>query len=831
MRLFSALLLVGAGIVQPATAQISGYTLSASPATVAPDGTLTVSWTAPAGRPSSDWVALYRVGDPDGDSYLWYTYTDGTLSGSASTSAPSPTGQYEFRYFLENGYDRAASSNTVTVGTGGSAPTVNISSPGDGATFPAPANITINATASVTGGSITRVEFFQGSTLLGEETTGPYTFVWSSVPAGSYSLTARATSDTGATTTSSAVNITVNGASPTYTLVASPTTVAPGGILTVTWTAPPGRPSSDWVALYRVGDPDDANLWYTYTGGTTSGSSSATAPSETGQYDFRYFLEDGYDRATTSNQVTVVGVVSGPAAIGQWGSAFTWGIYGGLNALHMMVLPNKRVLSWPLSKYASEPQLWNPGAGFALVPVPSQVYRQEEDDVFCSGHVVLPSGQLLVTGGQQSVNGLGIPTSFLFDFETNTWTRSGDMGGPGRDGRRWYPTTIMLPSGDVLAVAGSTDGNILDEDSLTVNNYPEVYSGGVWSPRNPAPDTQGYDVFYPWLHVVPDGKVFYSGPQPSTRSLDPVNGDLAEVDGTEFGQHRYWGTSVMYEPGKVLIVGGTTNYFYSDGTDLPTNTAEVIDLNQLSPTWRYTGTAMARGRKHHNAVLLPDGQVLIVGGTNCPPWHSVEQDGSGNVTVPELWNPASEEFTPMAPLTATIDGSPGARLRTRAYHSTAVLLADGQVLVAGGDWASYEPPNGEAPLDEPTHEDAQIFRPPYLFNANGTAAARPTMSAPAERSSFGYNARVDITTGASQAPDIATVNLVGLSSVTHGFNMGQRFVSLRFTGGRTSNTLSVLTPASPNECPPGYYLLFILRPNPLNDNRLVPSASRIIRIQ
>jgi hypothetical protein len=135
-------------------------------------------------------------------------------------------------------------------------------------------------------------------------------------------------------------------------------------------------------------------------------------------------------RATTSGRcrrwgaalaglLLVTGVGSVPpaaaqdqAAQGQWGAPFTWGLNGGFNPLHMTVLPNGRVLAWPMSKAQSQPQLWNPGAGtgstsFTLVPVPASVYRQDDDDIFCSGFVTLPDGRLLLAGGQETVNGKG----------------------------------------------------------------------------------------------------------------------------------------------------------------------------------------------------------------------------------------------------------------------------------------------------------------------------------------------------------------------------------------------------------------------------------------
>ena len=94
-------------------------------------------------------------------------------------------------------------------GTGNTAPTVSITSPANGATFSAPASITINANAADPGGSVTSVAFYNGGTLLGTDTSSPYSYAWTNVAAGTYSITARATDNGGLTTTSAAVNITV----------------------------------------------------------------------------------------------------------------------------------------------------------------------------------------------------------------------------------------------------------------------------------------------------------------------------------------------------------------------------------------------------------------------------------------------------------------------------------------------------------------------------------------------------------------------------------------------------------------------------------------------
>src|SRR5205814_8692080 len=101
---------------------------------------------------------------------------------------------------------------------------VSITSPTNNSSFTAPATITINAAASdVGGGTVTNVEFFQGSTKLGEDSTSPYSFTWSSVPAGSYQLTARATDTGGLIATSAVVNVTVANNQPPSVSITSPT--------------------------------------------------------------------------------------------------------------------------------------------------------------------------------------------------------------------------------------------------------------------------------------------------------------------------------------------------------------------------------------------------------------------------------------------------------------------------------------------------------------------------------------------------------------------------------------------------------------------------------
>ena len=147
-------------------------------------------------------------------------YRDGTLVGSDASSpysftwSSAPAGSYSLtaRAFDSDGGQTTSSAVTVTVEADNQLPSVSLTSPANGATFTAPATVTLTASASDPESRLARVEFYRDGTLLGTDSSSPYSFTWSSAPAGSYSLTARAFDSDGGQATSSAVTITVNAA-------------------------------------------------------------------------------------------------------------------------------------------------------------------------------------------------------------------------------------------------------------------------------------------------------------------------------------------------------------------------------------------------------------------------------------------------------------------------------------------------------------------------------------------------------------------------------------------------------------------------------------------
>lgn len=439
------------------------------------------------------------------------------------------------------------------------------------------------------------------------------------------------------------------------------------------------------------------------------------------------------------------------SAQGQWAALQNWPT----RAIHATLLPDGRVFFISYYSESLQPNIWDPTSDTFTATVPAPYA------LFCSGHASLADGRVLIAGGHIA-DYTGYPHAQIYDPFKNTFTPTPDM-----NAGRWYPTVTELANGDLLVTGGDTNPNV------TVDPLPQVFqlSSGTWRNLSSA---QLMLPLYPTMLLAPNGKVFNGGPSRLTRYLDTTGtGAWTSVATMNFGATRDYGPALMYEVGKVLVVGGA---------DPPTATAETIDLTAATPVWKFTGS-MHFPRRQNNAVILPDGKVFIVGGSSGSGF-----DNSNTPVLPtEMWDPATGQFAVMASI-ATY----------RGYHSTALLLPDGRVLSAGGNVGGA---------------NAQLFSPPYLF-----AGAQPTISsAPAN---VGYGQTVFI--GTPDAANISKVTWLKTSSTTHTNDQGQRFMRLSFI--QASGGLNVTMPGDPNLSPPGYYMLFLL------NSAGVPSVANIIQI-
>jgi hypothetical protein len=632
-------------------------------------------------------------------------------------------------------------------------PTVAITSPASGATVSGTISVTANASDNV---GVVGVQFkYDGNNFGGEDLTAPYSAVahTTSVPDGTYTLTAVARDAAGNRTTSAPVTITVANDTTNDTTLPAVAITSPASGATVSGTITVTADASDNVGVVGVQfQYDGINFGGEDTTAPYSASANTTQVPD-GTYTLTAIARDAAGNRTTSAPVTITVdnnvTVDNNKTLGQW-TLLAERLPYASTALHL--LPTGKVLFFGAAYTGTDTRLWDPATGTtSLIPLPGY-------NVFCAGHAFLADGRLLVAGGHIS-NDVGLPHASTYDSVNNTWTPGPDM-----NAGRWYPTVTTLANGDALVVAGEID--------VGVNNtLPEVYQAatGTWHGLTGA--QRGVDL-YPWMHLAPNGKVFLSGPSQTTGYLDTQGtGRWTGLAPRNF-VYRSYGSSVMYDDGKVLVMGGG---------DPPTNTAEVIDLNAASPSWRAVGS-MAIARRQLNATLLPDGKVLVTGGTSGPGHNNA----STAVFMSEMWDPATELWTTLASAQVI-----------RIYHSAALLLPDGRVLSTGGDGKT----------------EVEVYSPPYLFTGS-----RPTISAAPAAVSYGQTFFVETPDTAS----IAKVTWIRLGSVTHAFNQNQRINRLNFS--QAPGGLNIVAPANANLAPPGHYMLFLL------DGNGAPSIARIVRI-
>jgi NPCBM/NEW2 domain/PA14 domain/Domain of unknown function (DUF1929) len=480
--------------------------------------------------------------------------------------------------------------------------------------------------------------------------------------------------------------------------------------------------------------------------------------------------------------------VSSAGTKGRWGPLMRdWPAKDAL-AIHATVLPTGKVLVWgggdktfsdrndPTAHNGNDTYLWDPSSDAQTL------IRNTTTEIFCAGHALTPEGNLLVNGGHLQ-NDYGKIDTNLFNTKTSTWSRVQDMKKP-----RWYPSLIALANGEMLSVGGTIEPATPKNKE---NTLPQVWqTAGGWRDLNSADDLLGGATgYYPWVFAGPNAKTFAVGPADRILSLSTAaNGAWTELKDTRDGLYRYYGSAVMIAPDKVLVVGGTDTFNPASALSA---VVSLTGASSVSPS----GEMRDGGRTQLNTTVMPDGSVLATGG----------HGGKGFEDLPlakrtaERWNPNTGQWTLLE-----------AETNPRMYHSVALLLPDARVLSAGGGRC-------EACLSD--YADGQIFSPPYLYNPDGTSAPRPSILETPDVIGFGQTFALQTTNPAG----IGRVSLVRLSSVTHSFNMNQRFAELNFA--TTGSGLSVTAPSSGDIAPPGHYLLFII------NAQGVPSVGRIVQLR
>jgi len=366
---------------------------------------------------------------------------------------------------------------------------------------------------------------------------------------------------------------------------------------------------------------------------------------------------------------------------------------------------------------------------------------------------------------------------------------------------RWYGTATTLPNGDVY-LQGGTDG----EDHPEVRGSDGIFRllKGIDTLKTQSNGGRYFDNNYPRNFVAPNGKIFGfdhfwmyeidpygigDGGNQGKLTLFASHWDVPTADG-QYVERGWAATSsaVMYRPGKILQLGG----FRPNATliDITGAKPRLVDLPPMSQT-----------RQWANATLLADGKVFVSGGSTKNLLADPANQDAGEVAYEtEIFDPQTSSWSKGAPLSVR-----------RFYHSVALLLPDATILSSGG--------GSPGPV---TNLNAQIYYPGYLFRNDGSRATRPVIQYADGALPPVVEPSASFDLDSPDAANIGRVTIVGTGTVTHSFDMNQRFIEPSFSV--SGSRIRVTLPANAYDTPPGYYMVFIF------DHAGTPSKARMIRI-
>ncbi|GFQ04049.1 galactose oxidase [Phtheirospermum japonicum] len=441
-----------------------------------------------------------------------------------------------------------------------------------------------------------------------------------------------------------------------------------------------------------------------------------------------------------------------------------------------------------------------------------------QTDTWCSSGAVLPDGTLVQTGGFNDGDHV-IRTLAPCNGQTCDWVELPRA----LSQRRWYASNQILPDGRVIIVGGRAQFNY--------EFYPGESEDSIWFNFLRETRDRYENNLYPFLHLLPDGNLFVFA---NTRSVvfnykrNRVVREFPAIPGDDPRNYPSSGSSVLLpideninpiEP-EIMICGGAAHDAFqlaSRGTFVRASSAcgrlKITDHDR-NPAWEMENMPMPRVMS--DMVLLPNGDVIIINGAGL---GSAGWDSARNpVTRPMIYNPNRENnnnnnrFSVMA-----------ASQRPRLYHSTAILLTDGRILVGGSNPHIYYNFTG---VHYPTDLSLESFAPPYLAPQHDPL--RPRIIGIDE--TLSYRSLFSLTFRVSRSLRISAVSvrIVAPSFNTHSFSMNQRMVVLKGAQvscvGSDDYRVFAYAPSTAEIAPPGYYLLFVVHSG-------IPSSGKWVKIQ
>ncbi|MGK4579530.1 galactose oxidase-like domain-containing protein [Kitasatospora sp. HPMI-4] len=542
-------------------------------------------------------------------------------------------------------------------------------------------------------------------------------------------------------------------------------------------------------------------------------------------------VETGYPQTTRTNSFNALTASQAdanknfdPALFGKFTDYFSSPDYGD----HIALLPTGKVLVFSFESVEDNPNkepaptqvigkqnagrayLWDPSKGtglnsFTAVPppvidMPDGLDEPRPAPFFCAGHSYLPNGMVGIFGGNLGGNhGTGAKLALVFDPWTETWHQEQDMSVG-----RWYPSVVTGADGRQTIMSGQSELGWSKTATPIVERFP-AKGTGVFFDKNKAPDGVALDRWkvdapfrpdYPHLFSLNDGRIYGLGRDADQQFVfDPVAETRTSLANRPDEVMRNYGSAVALPngtsgPDSVLVLGGDRN------------NEKTYRFSSTDGTWR-EDTPRHFGRTQDDTLIFPNGNLFTVNGA-----YDIRDYGNGEL------NPNADpkyRQTELRDANGNWTLGPVQRL-PRGYHSNAVILPDGRVMVTGDELQQIaNNPNIKSGLNG----TIEIYEPPYLHQGN-----RPSLrTAPTSPLNYGTSFRVNTDTPA----DVTRAVLVAPITSTHSVDTSQRRLELKVTS-RAGSQLVLQTPASAKDAPPGYYMLFLL-----NDAG-VPSVAKWVQL-
>lgn len=411
-------------------------------------------------------------------------------------------------------------------------------------------------------------------------------------------------------------------------------------------------------------------------------------------------------------------------------------------------------------------------------------------DIFCAGGVTLPdkAGRQLTVGGWSGDSTYGVrlynPDGSAGVFGKNDWEENVDVLKL-QDGR-WYPTAMVMANGSVLVIGGEEGSN--GKPVPTLELLPPTGAKPLYMDWLERTDPNN---LYPFTAVLPSGGIFVAYwnearilneatfatiktlPNIPGAVNDPMGGRTYPLEGTAVLMPQH---APYTDPLDILICGGST-----EGPANALDNCVTISPDAAQPKWVLE--RMPSTRVMPCIAPLPDGTYLIANGAH----HGVAgfglaKDPNLNALLYDPTKPVGHRITVMANTTVA-----------RLYHSEAITLLDGRVLISGSD-----PQDGV----NPEEYRVETFTPPYLLKN------KPRPSFTVTNKDWKYGQQITISLGGAAKNGAITASLLGSVSSTHGNSMGGRTLFPAISCAGTSCT--VTAPPGKYIAPPGWYQFFIL---------------------